>query len=88
MVSCRQSKKLLECIEDNSLRQVIGGPTSWDAMLDLLLTNANELIGDIKIGGCLGCSDHAMVEFMPQRDMRQAKSKIRKPNYRKAKFSL
>ena len=74
MASCRQSKKLLECIEDN--------------FLDLLLTNANELIGDTRIGGCLGCSDHAMVELMLQRDMRQTKSKIRMVNFKKAKFQL
>ena len=50
-------------------------------MLDLLLTN-----GDIRIGGCLGCSYHAMVEFTLQRDMRQVKSKIRKLNFRSANF--
>ena len=74
MANCRQSKKLLECIEDN--------------FLDLLLTNANELIGDTRIGGCLGCSDHAMVEFTLQRDMRQAKSKIRMLHFRKANLQL
>jgi len=42
-----------------------------DAMWDPLLTNANELIGDMRIGGCLGCSDHVVVEFMLQREMRQ-----------------
>ena len=57
-------------------------------MLDLLLTNVNELIGDIRIGGCLDCSDHAMVEFMFQRDLRQVKSKIGKRNFRKAEFQL
>jgi len=50
--------------------------------------NANELIGDIRIRGCLGCSDHAMVESMHQRDMRQVKSKIRMLNFRKADFQL
>ena len=53
-----------------------------------MLTNANELIGDISIGACLGCSDHAMVEFMLWRNMRQAKSNIRVLNFRKAKFQL
>ncbi|KAF1446069.1 hypothetical protein FQV07_0012861, partial [Pygoscelis papua] len=62
-VSCRQSRRLLECIEDNFLSQVIGNPTRGDAILDLLVTNASELIGNVKIGGSLGCSDHALVEF-------------------------
>jgi len=33
-------------------------------------------------------SDHATVEFMLQRDMRQAKSKIRMLNFGKSKFQL
>ena len=57
-------------------------------MLDLLFTNASELIGDIRIGGCLVCCDYAMVEFTLSRDIRQAKSKIRKLNFRKANFQL
>ena len=35
-----------------------------EALLDLMLVNAEEIIKDIKIGGSLGCSDHALVEFM------------------------
>lgn len=31
-------------------------------MLELLLINASELTGEIRIGGCMSCSDHAMVE--------------------------
>ena len=87
-VSCRQSRRLLECIEDNFLSQVREGPISSDAILDLILTNANELIGNITIGGCLGCSDHAALEFMLWRDMGKAKSKIRMLNFRKVNFQL
>ena len=58
-----------------------------DAILDLLLTSANELIGDIRIGGCLGCSNHAMVEFTLRRALRQVKSN-RKLNFRTANFQL
>jgi len=46
------------------------------------------LIGDIRIEGCLGCSDCAMVEFILLRDMGQTKSKIRMLNFRKVKFQL
>jgi len=35
MASCRQSRKLLECIEDNFLSQVIYGPTKGSEVLDL-----------------------------------------------------
>ena len=61
MANCRQSRRLLECIENNFLSPVIYGCTREDAILDLVLTNANELIGDTRKGGCLDCSDHAML---------------------------
>ena len=57
-------------------------------MLDLLLTNASELSSDIRTTGCLGCSNHAVVEFTPLRGIRQAKNKIRKLNFRKANVQL
>ncbi|KAK4825362.1 hypothetical protein QYF61_026881 [Mycteria americana] len=68
--------------------KIIDSPTRGDAILDLLVTKASELIGDVKTGGSLGCSDHALVEFTVLRDMGQAKSKIRTLNFRKAKFQL
>ncbi|KAK4806761.1 hypothetical protein QYF61_005557 [Mycteria americana] len=86
--SCRQSRRLLECTEDNFLTQVIDTPTQGDAILDLMVTNASELISDVKIGGSLGCSDHAFVEFTVLRDMGQARSIVRTLNFRKANFQL
>jgi len=49
--------------EDNFLSQVNDSPTRGDATLDLLPTNVHELIDDIRIGGCLSCSNHTVVEF-------------------------
>ena len=84
MVSCR----LLEFIKNNFLSQMIDSPTRGMKYQNWLLTNASKLIADIRIGSCLGCSDHAMIEFTPRRNMRQIKSKIWKINFRKAKFQL
>ncbi|GAB0204009.1 mitochondrial enolase superfamily member 1 [Grus japonensis] len=75
MATYRQSRRLLECIEDNFLSQVIDSPTRGDVILGLMVINGSELISDIKTGGSLGCSDHALVEFAVLRDMSQAKSK-------------
>lgn len=44
-------------------------------LVDLLLTNMDELVRDVKTGDSLDCSDHAVVEFTVLRDMRQAKSR-------------
>ncbi|GAB0208942.1 mitochondrial enolase superfamily member 1 [Grus japonensis] len=52
---------------------VIDKSTRGNALLDPLVTNASELIRDVKIGGSLGCSDHALVEFAVLRDMGQGR---------------
>jgi len=63
-------------------------PTRGDVILDLLVTSARDLIGDVKIGGSLGCSDHALVELAVLRDLAQEKSKLRTLNSRKANFQI
>jgi len=55
---------------------------------DIILTNANKLVGDIRIGKCLDCGGSAMVEFMLWRNTRQAKNKIRMLHFRKANIQL
>lgn len=84
--SCRQSRNLLECIENNFLSYAIVSPTRGYLLLDLLFTNTSELIRDIKIGGRLGCTDHALVEVAGLRDMGQ--SKLRTLNFRETKLQL
>lgn len=42
-------------------------------LLDLVLTNVKEIIKDIKIGGILGCSNSALVEFVISRNVGLAK---------------
>jgi len=87
-VNCRQCRRFLECIKDNFLSQVIDIPTQVDAILDLMVTNASDLISDIKTGDSLGCSDHALVEFTVLRDMGKVTSIVRTLNFRKANFQL
>ena len=43
-VSCGRSGRLLESIDDGFLVRVLDGPTRGGALLDLLLTNAEEII--------------------------------------------
>jgi len=50
-------------MDDNFLMQMIREPTRGAAPLDLLFTNREGLVGDVEVGGCLGQSDHNMVEF-------------------------
>ena len=50
-------------MEDNLLMQLVRKPTTGGALLDLLLTNREGLVGVVEIRSCLGQSDHEMVKF-------------------------
>ncbi|GAB0179591.1 hypothetical protein GRJ2_000424400 [Grus japonensis] len=57
-------------------------------MLDLILTNKEGLVGDIKLKGSLGCSDDKMVEFRILRAARRVRSKLTTLDFRRADFGL
>jgi len=58
-----QSRRFLECAEDNFLTQLVSEPTRGDASLDLLFTNREGLVGNVLGGGCLGLSEDEMIGF-------------------------
>ncbi|CAM4590483.1 unnamed protein product, partial [Lepidochelys olivacea] len=82
----RQSRKFLENVGDNFLVQVLEEPTWGRAFLDLLLTNWEELVGEAKVDGNLGGSDHEMVKFRILTQGRKESSRIRTLDFRKADF--
>ncbi|GAB0176082.1 hypothetical protein GRJ2_000073400 [Grus japonensis] len=84
----KQSRRFLECIDDNFLLQVNEEPTRRGAMLDLVLNNKEELVGNVKLKGSLGCSNHEMVEFKILRAARRAHSKLTTLDFRRADFGL
>ncbi|GAB0193347.1 nucleoside diphosphate kinase 6 [Grus japonensis] len=57
-------------------------------MLDLVLTNKEGLVGDVKLKGSLGCRDHETVEFKILRAVRRAHSKLTALDFRRADFGL
>ncbi|PKU41653.1 rna-directed dna polymerase from mobile element jockey-like [Limosa lapponica baueri] len=75
-------------MEDNFLTQLVGEPTRGGALLDLLLTNREGLVGDVVVGGCLGLSDHEMVKFSIIREVRKGVSKTSTLNFQRVDFSL
>lgn len=52
----------MDCIDDNFLTQVIKKLMRADALLDMILTNKEETIRDVKAESSLGCGDRGMVE--------------------------
>ncbi|GAB0203723.1 hypothetical protein GRJ2_002837900 [Grus japonensis] len=49
----KQSRRFLECVEDNFLTQLVSEPTREGAPLDLLLVNREGLVGDATVAGHL-----------------------------------
>ncbi|GAB0203429.1 hypothetical protein GRJ2_002808500 [Grus japonensis] len=84
----KQSRRFLECIDDNFLLQVIEEPMRRGAMLDLALTNKEGLVGNVKLKDSLGCSDHEMVEFKILRAARRVHSKLTTLDFKRADFGL
>lgn len=81
MSGCKQSWRLLECIEENFLVQVLDKATRDEVLPDLVLTIAEELNKEGKLGGTWGYSDCALFELVILREM--AKSKVsRRTNFR------
>jgi len=83
-----QSRRFLQSIHDNFLIPVVEEPTRKGALLDLVLTNKEGLVEDVKVGGRLGCSDHEMVEFRILRGGSRAISRIKTLDFRRANFGL
>ena len=86
-VQRKQSKRFLEYVEDSFLPQhscAYEGST----LLDLLFTNREGLVGDVKAGNCLGQSDHETVEFSILGDVRRVTSKTAILNYQRVDFDL
>jgi len=83
-----QSRRFLQSIDDNFLMQVVEEPTRKGTLLDLLLTNKEGLVEDVKTGGRLGCSDHEIVEFRILRGGSRVISRIKTLDLRRDNFAL
>jgi len=83
-----QSRRFLQSIDDNFLKQVVEEPTRRGILLDLILTNKEGLVEDVKVGGSLGCSDHEVVKFRILCGRSRTISRITALDFRRANFGL
>ena len=60
-VDRKQSRRFLECVEDNLLTQLVRKPTREGAPLGLLFVNKEGLVGDVAVGGHLGHSNYEIM---------------------------
>lgn len=58
------------------------------AVLVLILTNKEALVGCVKLKSSLGCSDHKMVQFRIQRTVRMEHNKLATLDFGRADFVL
>ncbi|KAK4819670.1 hypothetical protein QYF61_009779, partial [Mycteria americana] len=84
----KQSRRFLERVADNFLTQLVSEPTREGAPLDLLFTNRDGLASDVMVGGCLGQSDHEMIEFLIRGEAARGVGKTATLDFRRADFSL
>ena len=82
------SWKFLKLVRGNFLSQVLSEPARKDALLDLLITNREALVGDVMVGGCLGHSDHEMVELKLCSVKRKKDSRFATLAFRRANIKL
>ena len=83
-----RSRRFLHCVEDNFVIQVVEESTRGAVLLDLVLTNRDGLVKEVKVGDSLGCSDHEMVEFKILSGRSKAISRIATLDFRRANFDL
>ncbi|TRZ16814.1 hypothetical protein HGM15179_010323 [Zosterops borbonicus] len=84
----RQSRKILECMDDNFLSQLVGEPSRGETMLDLLFTNRDGLVEDVVVGGRLGHVDHEIIEFSIIGEIRRYINRTFTLDFRRADFGL
>ncbi len=83
-----QSQRFLECVGDNFLTQLVREPMRGSNILDLLFVNRESLVGDVKVGGRLGQSDHEMLDFSILVEPWTGVSRTAILDFRRADFNL
>ena len=73
-------------MEASFLTQLVLEPIRGGALLDLLFTNREGLVGDVKAGDCFGQSGHGIVEFSILDDVRRVTNKTSILNFKKVDF--
>ena len=85
-MGCNRFRKSLECVEENFLTQMVYGQRVGDGLLDLLLTNKEETVNEVK--GRFGCHDHETRVSGPEQGISKTNSRIMTLDFRRADIGL
>ena len=78
----------MECFEENFLQQLVLEPTRGSNILDLILTNENNLVHSLKVGEHLGNSDHHVIRFSLSFRHEIRENSTLMPDFAKGNFDL
>ena len=81
-----KSNKFLTCLADNFISQKVEGATRGCASLELILTNREKLVDEVKVVGALGSSDHVILDFMILGKTKTVRSHKYRLDFRRANF--
>ncbi|PKU30494.1 rna-directed dna polymerase from mobile element jockey-like [Limosa lapponica baueri] len=85
----KQSRRFLECVEDNFLAQLmLNMPTRISALLHLLLANQEDLLDNITTNVSLGYSDHNIVDFKILPSTLKTSSRTKILDFTRADFNM
>ncbi len=59
----KETEEFLKVIQDNFLKQVVVEPTRGNNILDVILTNREEEVTQVEVGGQLGNRDHRGIRY-------------------------
>jgi len=88
VVLFREGPEKKSLIETGSGSPVVEEQTKKGALLDLVLTNKEGLVEDVKVGGRLGCSDHEVLELRILGGGSRAIGRIKTLDLRRTDFAL
>ena len=87
MTGNSEAEDFLTVIQDNFLKQVVLEPTRGNNILDLILTNREDSITQVEIGGQLGNNDHREIRYkLKWEDTYSSKNTVKIPDFRRANF--
>ena len=82
--TCKLYKQLFE--EELFMQQFVTDPTRLSSILDLVFSDNSDLVKSISVEDGLGNSDHNMIRFYVESEVRQRDNLVKVPNFNKADF--
>ena len=87
MIGNRESEEFLKIMQDNFLKQVVMEPTRGNNILDLIITNSDDTVEQVDVGGYLGNSDHREIRCKIKIERATRDKNVSKiPDFRRGNF--